>query len=406
MSAARLLEIGIEAVLLATGIALLVPAVYLLVLALAATVDRVRPALPRAPMRAARRVTVVVPAHDEALLIGRCVAALLDQTLERERYAVVVVADNCSDDTAALARAAGARVLVRTAPAARGKGHALRFAMDVLLSEIDGPDALAVVDADTVADRDFLAALVAAYEGGADAAQGVSLLDPDSEPRSQLRAAAFLLINRVRSGGRARLGLTCTLQGNGMFFAGDVLRQHPWDAFTSAEDLEYSVRLRLAGERVEFVPGAILHSPTAPSAQAADLQSERWEGGKLYVARTLVPALIRCGLRDEPALLEMALGILVPPLGLLTGLASGGALVAGGLALAGAMTWWPFLPFALALAAIACFVLLGLWAAAAPSSAYRALAGGPGLVLRKLFRLRRVLGHRAETWVRTDRREA
>ena len=218
------------------------------------------------------------------------------------------------------------------------------------------------------------------------------------------RAAAFLLINRVRSGGRARLGLACALQGNGMLFAGDVLRQHPWDAFTSAEDLEYSVRLRLAGVRVEFVAGAILRSPTAPSARAADLQSERWEGGKLHVARSLVPALIRSGLRGRPTLLETALGILVPPLGLLTGLAAAGALVSGVLAFAGAITWWPFLPFALALAAIACFVLLGLWAAAAPPSAYRALAGGPGLVLRKLFRLRRVLGHRAETWVRTDRR--
>jgi cellulose synthase/poly-beta-1,6-N-acetylglucosamine synthase-like glycosyltransferase len=404
VNASRLLALGLETVLLAVGVVSALAGAYLLLLALAAGVDRLRPARPRPRLRDASRVIVLIPAHDEALLIGAGVEALLAQSLDRARYEVVVVADNCSDDTAARAAQAGARVLVRTALDARGKGRALRFAMDALLAEQPAPDVIVVVDADTIADPAFLAALLEAYECGSDAAQGVSLLVPDASSRSQLRAAAFLLINRVRPAGRARLGLACHLQGNGMLFARSVLEQHPWDAFTSAEDLEYSVGLRRAGVRVDFAPRAIVRSPTAPTARAADLQSQRWEGGKVHVARTMVPALVRDGLRrGRLASLELAFGILIPPLGLLAGLAATGALVSAVLAAFGAISWWPLVPFAVALTSIVCFALVGLWAGRAPASAYRALAGGPGLALRKLLRVRRLFAHGAESWVRTDR---
>src|SRR4051794_36676737 len=218
-------------------------AVYLVVLTLAAWRHRAV----EAQTTPATRVAILVPAHDEAELIARCVASLRAQRYRADRMEIVVIADNCTDDTAARAAAAGAQVLVRHDAEARGKGHALRWAIARLLRDRPAVEAIAVVDADTIADPAWLSTLVAPFEAGALAVQGESLLLEDGTPRTALRVAAFLLINRVRPAGRAVLGLPCSLCGNGMLLGRRLLERHPWEALTSTEDLEYAVTLRRAG---------------------------------------------------------------------------------------------------------------------------------------------------------------
>jgi len=117
------------------------------------------------------RITVVVPAHDESALVSRCVTSLREQSYPPDLFDIVVIADNCTDDTAERAEAAGATVLVRTAPDARGKGPALRWAVDRLLESDPDIAALAVVDADSVAEPGLLAGLVARFEQGAPVVQ-------------------------------------------------------------------------------------------------------------------------------------------------------------------------------------------------------------------------------------------
>ena len=322
----------------------------------------------------------------------------------RELVEVVVVADNCSDETAALARAAGATVLERTEPEARGKGRALRWATDRLLSAPETPHAVVVVDADSVAEPTFLAALAARFEAGAQAVQGESLLVEDGSSASALRAAAFLLVNRVRPGGREALGLPSNLAGNGMLIATDVLRAHPWNAFSSAEDVEFSMELRLAGVRPRFAPRAIVRSPTAPSAAAAAEQQLRWEGGKLHVARTRIPRLVTAAARRrDPTLLDAALELALPPLGLLTAAALAGTATSAAAARARLLPAWPAVPWRVALAGVPLYVGIGLRAAEAPPSAWRALAHAPLYVAGKAARAHRLLGFRADTWVRTER---
>jgi cellulose synthase/poly-beta-1,6-N-acetylglucosamine synthase-like glycosyltransferase len=350
------------------------------------------------------RLAVLVPAHDEAALIARCVASLQAQTYPSELYDVTVIADNCSDDTAAIAEAAGAQVLVRDEPAERGKGRALRWAIDRVVARSVPPDAVVVVDADSVAVPEFLERLSRPLEVGAAAVQGESLLTDDGSPASSLRAAAFLLINRVRPSGRAVLGLPSNLGGNGMCFTREVLLAHPWDAFTSTEDIEYAVKLRAAGIEPAFASGAILHSPTAPNAEAADQQQLRWEGGKAHVARTQVPRLLAAAVRScRPSLLDVVIELAFPPLGLLAAIAIAGAAAgASALLLVGAPLWALY-PWLIAIAAILFYVLVGLAAARAPRSAYRALLRSPLFVLRKALRAHRLFTFRADTWVRTER---
>jgi hypothetical protein len=351
-----------------------------------------------------KRIAVLVPAHDEEALIARCVRSLEAQVYPSYLYDVIVVADNCTDATASLARSAGAEVLVRDEPGARGKGRALRWAIDQLLDRPMPPDAVVVVDADAVAEPDFLSALVRPFESGAAAVQGEHLLSDDGSPASSLRAAAFLLVNRVRPAGRSVLGLPCDLVGNGMLLDSELLRACPWDAFTCAEDLEYTVNLRLAAVRPVFAGGAILQSPTAPSAEAATHQQLRWEGGKLHVAKKQLPRLVRDGLRRGDArLLGVAFDLAVPPLALLTAGAVAATVVGVPLVLLGALPPWSLGSWLVTTVSIPVYVVVGLRAARAPRSAYRSLARAPWYVIRKTVAVHRLLKFDPDTWVRTDR---
>ncbi len=283
-------------------------------------------------------------------------------------------------------------------PDSRGKGQALRWALDRLLARQDPPDAVAVVDGDSEVGPDFLEALTAPLEAGAGAAQGESLLMEDGTPAGALRAAAFLLVNRARPAGRDALGFGCTFQGNGILVSTDVLRRIPWSAFSAAEDLEYTITLRLHGIRPRFSGGAVVLSPVAPTSEAAGEQQLRWEGGKLHVARRRFWTLVSAGQ------LEAALDLAVPPLGLLTAGATAGTAATAIGAATGFLALWTVVPWAVGLGAIPAYVLTGFAAAQAPPSAYRSLLQAPVFVLRKLASPRRLLRFRADTWVRTARK--
>ena len=216
------MDVGLAGTLLlavAGGLTALAAA-YLLLLALAA----LRP-LRTAPSRpGGKRLAVIVPAHNEAELLPRCLASLRAQNYPANLTRIVVVADNCTDDTPAIALASGAEVMIRNEPDLRGKGRALRWATDRLLAEADPVDAVAVVDADSIAAPGLLRGLESAMAAGAEAVQGEYLvLDDGSGTATPLRQASFLLFHRTRFRGRAALGLPCSLVGNGMLLRRTLL---------------------------------------------------------------------------------------------------------------------------------------------------------------------------------------
>ena len=391
----------LEVLLITVGGLFALAALYLAVLAVAALFRREPPEDDTAPTS---RLVILVPAYNEADLIARCVASLLDQTYPKDRYDVVVIADNCTDTTALIAEAAGATVMVRDRPDSRGKGQALRWAMDKVLAAPVPPDAIGVVDADSVAEPDLLVGLARALERGADAVQAEYLVLPEEDSAGAvLRAAAILLFHRVRFGGRAALGLPCTLVGNGMLFSRSLLERFPWNAFSGAEDLEYSIDLRLAGVRPVFAGTALLRGPVPTSGRAADVQRQRWEGGRLHVVRTRLPQLLRASLR-RGSLVDAAVDLAVPPLGLLALAGLGGTALTALLAATDVVSWWTVVPWVVSLVGVAVFVFVGLRAARAPASMYRALVMAPLFLVRKAFGTVRVLKKsRGDTWVRTER---
>jgi 1,2-diacylglycerol 3-beta-glucosyltransferase len=374
--------------------------VYLLLTSIAAFFYRQRlaPELPSA------RLVVLIPAHNEEGLIAQCVRSMRDQSYPPELLTVTVIADNCTDRTAEVARAAGADdVLDRHEPQARGKGRALRWALERVLAAEDAPDAVVIVDADTYAEPDFLREMGAEFEAGAAAVQADNLLRGTGGKGSSLRVAAFILINRVRQSGRVALGQSAMLLGNGMLLSRDLLSQRSWTAFTSAEDLEFTLDLQLEGVNVAYARRAQVSSETAPTPDAAATQQRRWEGGRFALARAYgLRVLSEARRQRRPGLLLLAVELVMPPLGLLTaGIVVGCAVTAGVAVTTGHR--WALAPWVLAGAALPLYVGLGLKAGEAPRDAYRALLGAPLFVLRKPVQMRGIFGFKSDSWVRTAR---
>jgi cellulose synthase/poly-beta-1,6-N-acetylglucosamine synthase-like glycosyltransferase len=259
------------------------------------------------------RLCVVVPAHDEAAGIAGCVRGLLACRRATHRVEVVVVADNCSDDTAALAAAAGARVLERRDAARRGKGYALAHAFEKLLPE--GHDAFVVVDADTRVEPNLLEALAESLGGGADAVQCRYLVDnPEESLRTRLMGIAWLAFNDLRPRGREYWGVSVGILGNGFALARPTLEAVPFDAGSIAEDLEYHIRLVRAGRRVRFCPSTTVWSAMPAGGSAAAGQRARWEGGRFRMIAEQAPGLAREVLGGRRRLLEPLLELLLLPL--------------------------------------------------------------------------------------------
>lgn len=398
-------SLTLSALALAAGAAVAAPAGYLAALSIAAAKKRAEPPQSEPSLCLA----VLIPAHDEEVLVGRCIDTLVAQDYPKDLFRILVIADNCTDNTTVVAREHGAEVLERTDPDKRGKGHALRWAMDQLLVTDPQFAAFVVVDADSLTQPGLLRALASTAESGAQAVQAdYAALVEGTDDRAQLRAAAFLLFHRVRFTGKAALGLPCSLVGNGMLFTRSLIQEHPWAAFSEVEDLEYSLQLRLAGIGPRFAPSGRLEAPVSPSGPAAEVQRRRWEGGRVRVAKQYLPILVgKIAAQRRIDLWDAAADLALPPLGVLGPgvlLGTGSALV---LAAAGILPPAALLPWGFAAAALPVHVVGGLLAVDAPPSMVTALRSAPGLVAAEVLTRARVLRRDDPTdrWVRTPRAE-
>ena len=262
------------------------------------------------------RIAIVVPAHNEEGLIARTVLPLVAQLGRRDR--VVVVADNCDDATAEIARAAGAEVLVRNSLTQIGKGHALRHGFTHLAS--DPPDVVLVVDADCFASSSFVRTMATLAISTNRPVQSENVLIPTERPtpEAMISALAFLVRSSVRARGLMRMGLPCQLGGTGMAFPWQVLLRAPATGAHLAEDMLMGVELAEVGYPPLYCPTVSVESCLPEKREAGRSQHRRWEHGHLAVLVHKVPGLIIRGLaRRSVRLVAMGLDLLVPPLTLL-----------------------------------------------------------------------------------------
>ncbi len=390
-------------------IALALPVLYLVLLsisALIATARRKRRRA-RASQSAAAEARVnfglLLPAHDEEKVLSSLLESLAALDYPKERYTVYVVADNCTDSTAALARAAGwVRVYERFDQNRRGKGYALNWIVQRLEDEQAAHDAYVVIDADSVVDPALLQEFARELETGAEAAQAYNgVLNIADSPSSALRWIALALVNHVRPLGRNGLGSSSTLTGNGMCLRRSLLQRHPWQSFSIGEDYQYYLTVVEQGVRVRYVPEAVVRSEMPVTFEQMKTQDVRWESAGSQPKWRIALRLVRAGVGARDAVrLEAVAELLTPPLSVL---------VAGCvLTLLASLLLWT-LPGVLGglglIVGLLFFIASPLYLLRPPRAVYLALLHAPLFMLWKLWvvvALRRSKKHTSE-WIRTSR---
>ena len=382
----------------AVALILLVP-VLILTLEVIASLPSARA---RPPLEGGRpSVAVVVPAHNESALIGDTVRAVLLQLLPTDR--LIVVADNCSDETAAIARAAGARVIERHDATRRGKGYALDFAVRHLAA--DPPDVVLIVDADCRVGEKCVDRLAGTCMRTGRPVQALYLMHAPASAGLTGRVAEFAwtLKNRVRPTGLNRLGLPCQLMGTGMEFPWRAIGQADLASGHIVEDLKLGLELARDGSPPLFLPEALVASDFPSSAEGFKSQRTRWEHGYLGVLLRDAPSMmVRSLAKGNLPLLALSVDLCVPPIALLVLLVSATWLAAAVIyAVAGAAA-----PLLLASAALA---LLGGSVLAAWARYGRHIISGASLACAPLYALAKIplyarfLVARQIDWVRSKR---
>ena len=263
-------------------------------------------------------IAVLVPAHNEAGGIRRTLESLAAQLEAGD--AIVVVADNCTDETADIARQCGAFVRERHDPARRGKSYALDFGIASLRDPL--PDVVMMVDADCTPQPGALSRLARMACSTGRPVQASYYLEAPAVPGAhQTNALAFLVRNVVRPAGLARLGFPCFLNGSGMAFPSGIVRSINWANGRLAEDRWTTVDLALAGHLPAFCEESRITSRLPHQAQALRTQQTRWMHGHMECMLKQGPRLLWHAIRQPSlALLVLALDLLVPPFSLMIGI--------------------------------------------------------------------------------------
>ena len=260
-------------------------------------------------------LTILVPAHNEARGIRRSLESIRAQMEAGDL--LVVVADNCTDGTAAIARECGAIVVERCDPDRRGKSYALEFGVASLGNELT--DVVILVDSDCTAQPGALCALACmAQRTGRPAQASYYLEAPPGQETRQNNAFSFFVRNVVRPAGLSKLGLPCFLNGSGMAFPSSIIRSVNWANGRLAEDRWTTVDLALAGHPPVFCEESRICSSVPIEAGARAIQHTRWIHGHLECMLLQGPRLVAHSIRCRSlTLLALALDLVVPPFSIL-----------------------------------------------------------------------------------------
>ncbi len=351
-------------------------------------------------------VWVIVPAHNEAAVIGATLANLTQTLRKNER--VLVVADNCQDHTAQIAREAGSLAIERHDPSARGKGHALQFAFEYL-ERHHTPSIVVILDADCrVSPQTVTRISMRAFEGRRPVqALNLSEARRGSDSLHVLSELGFRFKNLVRPLGFRNVGLPCHLMGTGMAIPWQLLQNCRVAGDSLAEDMQWGIELALLGHAARFHAEDPVLSELPHQAANFMTQRTRWEQGHLRTAFSQIPKLLKRGvLRGRIDLVALALDLLIPPFSLLMAIWAFACFCYFGFWLAGA-SFWPCLLLCFTGAFTALTILCCWWKFCRVQIPFRAILTLPFYVGRKLpIYASFLLGRGAKQWIRTQREPA
>ncbi len=412
----------LQVLLLSLQILLLIPIGYLILLTVAAWFAR--RATPIIEKTTQTRFIFLIPAHNEESLLPDLLESIALQDYPKSSYEVHVIADNCTDDTANVAATFGAHVHTRQNETLIGKGYALEWGLNEIRVAGQEPDAYLVVDANSTISSNFLSVMHQQVASGAQVVQAYyGVREPGLSWNVSLRYAALTVLHFLRPQGRMVLGGSAGLKGNGMLFRREILAQYPWPTSVT-EDIEYHMLLLLGGSTVRFAPDASVWGEMPERFEQSQSQLDRWESGRLQMARKYVPSLLQSAarsflkgnLRRAYCFLDAALEHLIPPFSILFGMACLLLLIDAAFLLAAGIFPGASMPVGLIWtnAGVGLFLVLGqifyllsgLKMTQAPVIVYKQLLFAPLFMVRKIGQYAKIMmGRKPNYWVKTTRNQ-
>ncbi len=244
---------------------------------------------------------VIIAAHNEEKVIGQLVENLHLLKYPDDKYDIFVVADNCNDNTAKIASAAGCQVFERhnDNPMEQGKGFAMEWMFTKLFAMTKQYDAVVIFDADNLVHPDFLMEMNNRYCKGEKIIQGyLDSKNPNDTWISGVFAISFWMINHIWHLAKYNIGLSCVLGGTGMCIATDVLHKYGWGATCLTEDMEFTMKSLLDGIPTTWAHDAIVYDEKPLTFKQAWNQRIRWAQGHFDVGSRYIPKLLKEGLKQ------------------------------------------------------------------------------------------------------------
>lgn len=276
--------------------------------------SRRKSALHKVPSTTVRRkCAILIPAHNEQAGIRETILSVKAELQAGD--IILVVADNCSDDTAIVSKANGAHCIERQNDMYVGKGYALQYGVDHIKQMDEGFETVVVMDADCLFEKGSLNSLLHVSQKDDCVAQALYLMKSPNKENIKLNISEFtwLIKNWVRPLGQKKLGISCHLQGSGMAFPMQVLNKYSVASSNIVEDLELGLNIVAGGDKIIFVESAVVTSYFPENQEGLDIQRKRWEHGHLSTVakmpKTMSSGLVNGNIR----LFFQALDAAIPP---------------------------------------------------------------------------------------------
>ncbi len=308
----------IDPAILAIALVLLLPITVLFVECVAALLPiqkTIKSRIKSSNLASRPKIAVLVAAHNEEIVIGGTIMTILPQLSDRDK--LIVIADNCSDRTATIARNLNATVIERRDLLHLGKGFALDYGLQSI--QHDPCDVVIILDADCHIEPNYIKSIARLAMTSGRPVQPINLLYrvDKSNLKSAISEFAFIVKNLVRPQGLAQLNLPCMVT-MGTAFPWSIINQVPLGSDNLVEDMQFGIDLAIAGNPPLFCSSAKVTGALPQKDRAATTQKTRWEHGHLSTLQTQVPRLIRESWRQKRLdLLSIALDLSVPPLSFL-----------------------------------------------------------------------------------------
>ncbi|WP_252224731.1 glycosyltransferase family 2 protein [Clostridium sp. ZBS2] len=261
-----------------------------------------------------KKFALLIAAHNEEVVIGKLIESMLNLNYPKDMYDVFVIADNCTDNTAKISKKYGVNVCERFNKDKRGKGYALEWMFDNLSKMKKQYDAVAIFDADNLVHKDFLQEINSKMNDGYKVVQGyIDSKNPEDSWIATSYSIAFWTQNRMFQLARENVGFSNQIGGTGFAIETETLKELGWGATCLTEDLEFTCKLVLNGEKVGWAHDAIIYDEKPLKLSQSWTQRKRWMQGFTDVASRYFWKLTKKSIKERKwYIFDCALYVLQP----------------------------------------------------------------------------------------------